>query len=200
LLQSALLLLLLFGVGACSDEPQLKQLTPDAVVLAFGDSLTRGTGGGDNGSYPYQLEQLTGRQVINAGVPGETSAEGLKRLPGVLEKYRPQLLILCHGGNDLLRRLDREALRNNLRQMIEMTQQAGIEVVLIAVPSPGFLVDAPNLYAELAAEFKLPFLGETLVDLEKESEFKSDAVHLNAAGYGRLAQALKELLQSAQAL
>ena len=192
--------LLLFGVVACSDRPQLRYLPPDAVVLAFGDSLTWGTGGGENGSYPDQLETLIERRVINAGVPGEISGAGVKRLPGLLEEYRPQLLILCHGGNDLLRRLDKQQLRENLRQMIEVAQQSGVEVVIIAVPSPGLLIGPPELYAELAAEFKLPFLGETLTELETERKFKSDAVHLNAAGYRQLAQGVKELLEAAQAI
>lgn len=200
LLNSGLVVLLLFGVVACSNSRQLKPLASDAVVLAFGDSLTWGTGGGENGSYPYQLEQLIGRRVINAGLSGEVSAAGVERLPALLEEYRPQLLILCHGGNDLLRRLDRQALRANLRRMIEAAQQAGAEVVLIAVPSPGLLIGAPALYAELAAEFDIPLLGETLVELQTERKFKSDAVHLNAAGYRQLAEGLKELLKATHAI
>lgn len=194
------IVLLLFGIVACSDRPQLKQLVPDTVVLAFGDSLTWGTGGGEHGSYPDQLEQMIERRVINAGVPGEISAAGVKRLPGLLEEYRPQLLILCHGGNDLLRRLDKQQLHNNLRRMIEMAQQSGTEVVMIAVPNPGLLIGPPELYAELAEEFKLPLLGEILAELETEPKFKSDAVHLNAAGYRQLAQRVKELLKVAQAI
>ncbi len=192
--------LLLFLLVACSDRPQLKYLAAEAVVLAFGDSLTWGTGGGENGSYPYQLEQLIERQVVNSGVPGEISAAGVKRLPGLLEEYRPQLLILCHGGNDLLRRLGRQQLRDNLRLMIEVAQQAGTEVVIIGVPNPGLMIGPPDLYAELAEEFKLPFLSEVLAELESEGKFKSDAVHLNAVGYRQLAQRVKTLLKAAQAI
>jgi lysophospholipase L1-like esterase len=192
-------LFLFLGV-ACSDRPRLKPLAPDALVLAFGDSLTWGTGGGENGSYPYQLEQLIGRRVINAGVPGEISAEGVRRLPGLLEEYRPQLLILCHGGNDLLSRMERHALRANLRQMIETARQAGVEVVLLGVPGIGLLIEPPALYAELAREFKLPFLEDTLAELLTERKYKSDAIHLNAAGYRQLAQAIRELLKRTQAI
>jgi acyl-CoA thioesterase-1 len=199
-LYNGFVVLILFFLVACSDRPQLKYLTAEAVVLAFGDSLTWGTGGGENGSYPYQLEQLIERQVINAGVPGETSADGVKRLPGLLEEYQPQLLILCHGGNDLLRRLDRRQLRDNLRQMIELAQQSGTEVVIIGVPNPGLMIGPPDFYAELAEEFKLPFLSEALAELESERKFKSDTVHLNAAGYRQLAQRVKELLKAAKAI
>lgn len=195
-LASILLLLL----AACDSTPRLALLSVEGQIVAFGDSLTQGKGVGENGSYPYQLEQLIGLRVINAGVSGELSAEGLKRLPEVLENYHPQLLILCHGGNDLLRRLDRETLRENLRQMIRLAQKSGAEVILIGVPNPGLQIAPPALYAELAAEFRLPYQGEVLAELMTEVGFKSDAVHLNAAGYHRLAESLAELLKKAKAI
>jgi len=197
---SGLVLFFFFGLVACTDTPVLSPLRTDATLLAFGDSLTWGTGGGENGSYPFQLEQLIGRRVINAGVPGEISAEGVKRLTPLLLEHQPQLLILCHGGNDLLRRLDRLTLRNNLKLMIEAAQQAGVEVLLIGVPNPGILSSPPGLYAELATEYKLPYLGEILTELETERKFKSDAVHLNAAGYLQLAKSVQDSLETAQAL
>lgn len=104
--------LLLLGISfsllaGCTQKAKLPPLGGDGVLLAFGDSLTFGTGAGENESYPAMLEQLTGHKVLNYGVPGEISADGLARLPGVLEHEKPALLILCHGANDLLRHMDR---------------------------------------------------------------------------------------------
>lgn len=86
-------------LSACGDDaPSISKLASDAVILAFGDSLTHGNGAKENESYPAVLQELTGRKVINAGISGEESEPGLNRLPGLLEQHKPQLLILCHGG------------------------------------------------------------------------------------------------------
>ncbi len=185
---------------ACSRQPQLPPLATDALVLAFGDSLTFGTGAAEQVSYPAVLSQLLGRTVVNAGIAGEVSEDGLRRLPGVLEETEPDLLILCHGGNDLLRRQDQGQLRSNLRQMIELARQQGIAVLLVAVPEPGFSLKPPALYGDLAREFDLPLDSTTMAAILKKSDLKSDQVHPNAAGYRRMAENLAELLRQSGAL
>lgn len=195
-------LLLSTLLPGCSEAPPpLSPLSEDAVILAFGDSLTYGSGVEAEQSYPAVLERLTGRTVINAGVRGELSAEGLERLPEALEAHRPELLVLCHGGNDLLRKRDRGRLKDNLRQMVALARSRGVEVVLLGVPKPKlFLLESEALYAELAGELALPYDGEVLPRLEADEEMKSDPIHLNTAGYRRLAGAVAELLRSAGAI
>ncbi len=185
---------------ACSRQPQLPPLASDAVILAFGDSLTFGTGAGDAQSYPEMLAGLTGRKVVNAGVPGEISKDGLERLPGVLEEVQPDLLILCHGGNDMLRRQDQQQLRANLAGMLQLARDQGIAVVLVAVPEPGLALKPPALYEELAKEFAFPLEKETIISILKKSELKSDQVHPNAAGYQRMAESFADLLRKSGAL
>lgn len=185
---------------ACSGQPKLPPLSTDAVILAFGDSLTFGTGAGEQQSYPEVLAGLTGRKVVNAGVPGEVSKDGLERLPGVLEEVRPDLLILCHGGNDMLRRQDQQQLRDNLVNMLEMARDQGIAVLMVAVPEPGLALKPPALYQELAKEFAIPLEKEVIVSILKKSELKSDQVHPNAAGYQRMAEAFADLLRKSGAL
>lgn len=185
---------------ACSKTPQLPPLLPDATILAFGDSLTAGTGADDKESYPALLARLTGRRVVNAGVPGEVSAAGVQRLPALLERERPALLILCHGGNDLLARQNHQSLGDNLRAMIRIAGEREVPVMLVAVPSPDLTLKPPTLYAELAKEFNIPIESRALPHIMGKSALKSDHIHPNAAGYRLLAEALAALLKKSGAL
>ncbi len=192
---------LLFLLSACGEkQPALPPLSSDAVVLAFGDSLTFGTGASPGQSYPARLAILSGRKVINAGRPGELSAEGLKRLPELIEKYQPQLLILCHGGNDLLRRLNPAKTEANLRAMVLLAREQNISVLLIGVPRPGLFLNAADFYSKLATELDLPLEAESLPELLGDNRYKSDLTHPNAAGYQRLAEAIYGILKSTGAL
>lgn len=195
--QLVIALLLLFG---CDNGTQLAKLRPDAVLLAFGDSLTHGNGASAGQSYPAQLETLLGRKVINAGVPGEISAEGARRLPALLDQYQPDLLLLCHGGNDMLRKLDLQQLRDNLLRMYEAANQRGVPVVMIAVPQPALLLDDAELYPQVADELQVVLVEDIITELLADRQYKSDRIHPNAAGYRKLAEAVADRLKSAGAI
>ena len=197
LLAAWILCLVLAG---CTPPPELEPLAADAVVLAFGDSLTFGTGAGPGESYPEVLSGLIGRTVVNAGVPGEVSTDGLLRLPALLDREQPALLLLCHGGNDQLQRLDPARLADNLRAMIREARDRNIAVVLIAVPAPGLSLRPLPLYAGIADEFGLAADLETVAGILGDRALKSDYIHPNAAGYRRLALAVADLLRAAGAV
>jgi len=198
---AAALLLAVCALAGCEGSaPKIAKLPADAVVLAFGDSLTYGTGAQEDDSYPAVLQDLIGRTVRSAGVPGEVSAAGLARLPSALDHYQPRLLILCHGGNDFLRRLGDAQAAENLRAMVRIARQRGIDVVLIAVPKPGLLPSPPDFYAEIAREFGLAYEAEALKTILRDNALKSDLAHPNAKGYAQLAQAVAALLKSSGAL
>jgi acyl-CoA thioesterase-1 len=188
------------AVGCGPDTPKLPPLGTDARILAFGDSLTYGTGVSKNQSYPAVLQRLTGRKVINAGVPGELSKHGRARLPAVLDRTRPGLLVLIHGGNDLLRQLPRSRVAANVRAMVRMARDRGVAVVLVGVPRPGLLTPVPDLYPRIAADFHLPYLPDVIADIERDPELKSDPIHPNARGYRRLAERINAVLHAAGAL
>ena len=189
-LAASVLLLLM----ACDRGQIFHQLRPSSVILAFGDSLTYGTGAEEGFDYPAQLQRLLARNVYNAGVPGEVSAEGVRRLPGVLDEVEPDLVILCHGGNDMLQKLDKKQLKKNLRSMFEAVNQRGIPMVMIAVPQPGLLLSDADVYEDLSKELNIPLVDDVLGKLLRDRSLKSDAVHMNELGYQKLAEAVADKL------
>ena len=196
------LLLIAFFLASCSDnKATLSPLADDTVILAYGDSLTYGIGANAaTQSYPAVLQKLTGFTVINAGISGEVTAQGLQRLPMVLKNVKPNLVILCHGGNDLIRRLGKEQLKSNLNKMITLIQASGAEVVLLGVPNFNLMLSVPELYSELAEAYNLPIDIELLSKLERDPKMKSDQIHPNAAGYSVMATVVQKLLVEAGAL
>ena len=199
LLRLTVLALALVASG-CGKSPKLPRLGAADVIVAFGDSLTYGTGAAEQESYPAVLAQLTGRQVVRAGVPGEVTAQALRRLPGVIAEYQPKLMIVCLGGNDMLRKVNEAETRANLRAIIAAIRERGIAVVLIGVPRPALLASAPEFYGELAREFAIPYEGGIVKDVLYSAGMKSDAIHPNAKGYQRMAEAIAGLLRKAGAI
>ncbi|MES2365554.1 MAG: GDSL-type esterase/lipase family protein [Pseudomonadota bacterium] len=193
-----LAVILLAGCG--THQPALPHLGPDDVVLAFGDSLTYGTGVDEANSYPVQLSQLIGRKVVAAGVPGELTAQGVTRLPRVLDAVHPKLLLLCLGGNDLLHKLDAATIATNLRTMVYEARQRGIAVVLIGVPEPKLFGGVPKFYADIAAKADVPYESRILKTVLFDNTKKSDPIHPNAAGYRMIAEALAKLLHQTGAI
>ena len=182
----------------CDSGPGIKPFNQESVVLAFGDSLTHGTGASAGQSYPDVLSELLGRKVINGGIPGEVSAAGLKRLPAVLEEYNPTLVILCHGGNDFLRKLNLATTSSNIDAMITLIRSRGADVVLVGVPKIGFGLQVPELYSQIADQYTIPLQKEILVDLLSDNSMKSDVIHPNATGYRLMAEAIYDLINRAQ--
>lgn len=186
----------------CGRTPApLPKIDAGATIVAFGDSLTFGTGASPDESYPAVLERLIERKVVRSGVPGEVTGEGLARLPEVLDEFQPQLVILCLGGNDLLRHLDETAAVSNLRAMIMLAREKGAAVVMLAPPRPALLSPStPEFYAALAKELKLPLEGQVLTQVLTDNKLKSDLIHPNAKGYAAIAEALAKLLKSSGAV
>jgi len=198
--QLALLLGVALALAGCGDAPKLSRLAPDAVVLAFGDSLTFGTGAAEAESYPAQLERMIGRKVVRAGVPGEVSAHALARLPAALEEHQPGLLVLCIGGNDFLRNLGKVQVAENVRRMVSMAKARGADVLLIGTPEKGFTVTPPAFYADIAKQTGIPYEGKVVGEILRSAELKSDPIHPNARGYRLIAERVAELLRKAGAV
>lgn len=196
ILAALILVATAISLSGCGDDaPRLNALSQDAVILAFGDSLTYGTGANHKTeSYPAVLANLSRRTVINAGIPGEVSREGLERLGQLLDEYQPDLVLLCHGGNDLIRKLDETALSNNLSEMVAQIRARGAQVVMVSVPKPGIFLKPAVLYSELANELQVPIENDIIAEVESETALKSDPIHPNARGYRIIAEEIHQLL------
>ena len=197
---SAFLIFLVIALAACGERPTLARLPSDAVLLAFGDSLTHGTGAAEHESYPAQLESLIGRRVVRAGVPGEVTAQALERLPQMLDEHSPRLVLLCIGGNDFLRRMGSAQAEANIRAMVKLARGRGVEVLLIGTPEPGFMLSPPAFYAAIAEEFGLPYEASAMAEVLKDGALKSDPIHPNARGYRVIAERVAERLRQAGAI
>lgn len=180
-------------LAACNAE-RLTPLPADAVIVAFGDSLTYGTGAARSQAYPSVLAELTGLTVVNEGIPGEISADGARRLGSVLEAHNPDLVVLTHGGNDTLRNLPPEQTRANLTSMIRQSREDGAQVVMLAVPGRNLTLSSPAYYKEVAQALDVPIDMSVLPRLMRDRDMKSDPVHFNGAGYRRVAETIYELL------
>ncbi len=191
------LALLLSSLVACGRGKPLGRAVPaGSVVLALGDSLTFGTGATPETSYPVVLAALSGWQVVNAGVPGDTSAQALERLPDLLQQRQPALVLVSIGGNDLLRRLPESDTRANLQRICELAQGAGAQVMVLAVPRPtvaaafiGALSDHP-MYAEVSTALKLPLHAQGWASVLADETLRADPIHANAHGYAQMARSV----------
>ncbi len=189
-------------ISSCNNSDlKLAKLSTDAVILAFGDSLTYGTGANDEQAYPSILAKLTSREIINEGIPGEITRDGTKRLPELLDEIQPELLILIHGGNDMIKKIPKQEISANLGKMISEAKQRDISVILIGVPEPKLLISSSSdIYQNLAVQFQIPADFDTLPEILSTPSLKSDLIHPNAEGYSFLAKKIHELLKQSGAL
>ena len=170
-------------------------LPMNTKILAFGDSITYGYRVDSSKNYPSQLANLLQVEVINAGVNGELSRNGLARLPSVLAKYNPDILLLCEGGNDIIQRKNFKKTKENIAKMIELAKAKKIQVILIGVPDVEFLtLSTASFYDELATQYNIPIDDTSLQEILNDDTLKIDKVHPNAKGYEVLSNNLAQII------
>lgn len=196
---------IVFAVTACDRDYKHTPLPTTSNVVILGDSLTYGTGASSGEDYASILASNTGWNVINAGVPGNTSYDGLARLPQILEAHESggqkiDLLIVELGGNDFLKHVPESETVNNLKSILSQAKSKRINTALIAIPkfSPvgaafGALSDHP-LYEELAEETDTPLIQDLFSDVLAKNSLKADPIHPNAEGYRLVASQLQSAL------
>lgn len=197
-----LVLVVLFALlAACGGGKKASPLPAGSPVLAFGDSVTFGTGAAPGEDYPTQLAAISGWNIANAGIPGDTAEAARGRIRGAIEEARPALVIVELGGNDFLRRRPDGRISEDLRAILNEVRRANVPVVLVAVPrfsllgaAVGALPDA-ELYETLADEEKVPLVPKVFGRILADPGLKADQIHPNAAGYRQLAEGIAEALR-----
>lgn len=200
LFKNILVIFIAIVITGCSDKAKLQPLDNHAIILAFGDSLTYGTGTSLDKAYPAVLERLIKHKVINAGVPGEISIKGLSRLQKLITQHHPDLIIICHGGNDILRKLDPVQTKSNIQQMINLAKLNNSQVVLIGVPEFSLFLEASPIYQALAEENMLPIENSILAEVLAKNTLKYDRIHPNTQGYQVVAKKIAALLKTSGAI
>ena len=169
-------------------SPDIKNYPPkNHIVVAFGDSLVQGVGSTISNDFVTLLSKKIGKPIINLGVSGNTTAQGLDRIDDVISRD-PGTVVVLLGGNDYLRKIPQDQTFSNLRKIIVTLQSKGIVVVLLGVRG-GLLVDKfSSDFSTLAKETGVIFIPNVLDGLIGDSRYmSSDGIHPNNVGYSMIA-------------
>lgn len=174
-------------------------------IVAFGDSLTAGFGVSVEDAYPAQLQRKLDQagyryEVINAGVSGDTTAGGVRRIDWIL-KSRPHIVIVELGANDGLRGLDLKETGSNLEQILQQLRTAGVTVVLAGMKLPpnygaDYAGRFTTLYRDLAKKYRAAYLPFFLEGVAAQPALnQADGIHPTREGYRLVVDHLMRTLE-----
>jgi lysophospholipase L1-like esterase len=164
-------------------------------IIAFGDSLVAGEGSDSGKDFVSLLSEQIGKPIINLGVSGNTTAQGLARI-GDIDGYQPKVVLLLLGGNDYLQHVDPATTFSNLSQIIEHIQSHGAIVLLLGIRG-GVLSDPfKSQFERLRDQYHTAYVSDVLGGLFGNSDLMSDEVHPNDQGYALIANRIYPVLDS----
>ncbi len=185
---------MLFGLTGCAKK-EIKNINSSGMnIICFGDSITFGYGVEPGEDYPTELSKLVKRPVINAGVDGDTSVEGLKRLQKDVLDKEPYLVLIEFSGNDFIRNIPLSETIKNIKEMIRLIQAGGAIAAIVDVSAGLFLRDYRLRLSKLAQETGSIFIPATLSGIITNPSMKSDFMHPNAQGYKIIAQRIHSVI------
>ena len=192
----AVVLAIYLGYRQLLPHPPVKNARPSGEsIICFGDSLTYGTGASPGMDYPSQLSRLIGRPVINAGIPGDTTATALARLDRDVLSRSPRIVIITLGGNDLMRGVSRDEAIRNLKTMIAAIQNRGALVIVggidLSIRGRGY----SEGYRKVSEETGAVLIPDVLNGILGNSERMSDPIHPNDEGYAVMAGYFHEAMK-----
>lgn len=178
-----------------STHQDLDNLAAGRRIIAFGDSLTYGTGSSKGNDYPSLLSKMISRPVINAGVPGDTTASALKRLERDVLAYSPDIVLITLGGNDLKNGIDAETAFKHLKMIVNLIHNQGARVIIGGISIPFRDRGYGRGFKNLAADTGAVLIPNILEGILGNRKLMSDPIHPNDAGYKILAQRFYQAMQ-----
>ena len=178
-----------------STHQDFGNLSAGQRIIAFGDSLTYGTGASNGKDYPSQLSEMISRPVINAGVPGDTTASALKRLEKDVLAYSPDIVLITLGGNDLKNGVRADAAFDNLKMIVNLIHNQGARVIIGGLSIPFRDRGFGKGFKKLADETGAVLIPNILEGIMGNRKLMSDPIHPNDAGYTILAERFHEALK-----
>jgi len=191
-----MVLVALLGYQYLTSGPKVRNARPQGeTIVCFGDSLTAGTGAATGMDYPSQLARMIGRPVINAGLPGDTTASALARLERDVLSRSPRIVLITIGGNDLTHGVDREVFSRNLQTIVTRIQAAGALVVVGGIEVPLRDRGYRRGYQEVARATGAILIPNILQGILGRPDLMSDPIHPNTAGYTLMAERFHETIR-----
>lgn len=190
--------------GALSQQPSASPDPQRPTIVAFGDSLTAGRGVANDDAYPADLQRdLDARgyryRVVNLGISGNTTKDGVLRIPEVL-KYHPSVVIVAFGGNDGLRGLPIQDTEMNMSTIISAMQDAHAKVILGGITLPpnygsDYIAKFNAIYVEASKTYRVPLLPFMLNGVYGvPGSMQDDGIHPTAQGCKQVAKNFLPLL------
>ncbi|GAB1401429.1 arylesterase [Elusimicrobiota bacterium] len=171
-------------VGCYGKQDNQPKLNP--AIVCFGDSLTQGTGATNGETYPYFLQKLTNLTVVNAGIHGDTSQQGLNRVEEIFQ-FKPFIVIVEFGANDFFKKIPIETTKQNIENIIDKIQRTGA-IAVIASTEDNQLPDLNRILLEISKDKKAPFISGILNEIWTDRSLFADDLHPNSAGYKLVAE------------
>lgn len=181
------ILLILPLLFACGSKKPLYHDSQGSDIIAFGDSLTYGLGVYSEHSYPSVLAELSGKKVINLGVSGNTARQGADRISDI-NKYRPRMVLVEFGGNDLLKGRPIQETEAALNEIVDYVYGLQAMVVLVDTGGNYQMNRYTKMMKRIAKEKHTLYIDGIMNDIFKKKDLKSDVLHPNEKGYKMIAE------------
>ena len=188
------LTIILILIIACGKQAPKNYPNSNTDIIAFGDSLTYGYGAAKNESYPAYLSKMLGREVINLGISGDTSATGLARIKEI-KRYDPYMVLIEFSANDLFKRISKEQTEKNLKEIVRQVQDMGAIAVLVDTGGAYPMETYTKIQKQIAAEYNTLFVPGIMDGIYDNRALKSDQIHPNSEGYKIIAERVKKIIE-----